>query len=68
MRKNNELPIDVTYDYPWNVYVENEHDPMDGIWTQVFAPDADTARHEANAHYGEPYAVRDVRRWIGAVA
>ena len=68
MAENNESPTNTPYDYPWDVYLENEHDPMDGLWTTVYAPDAEVARREANAHYGAPYAVRDVLRRTGAAA
>ena len=61
------MSINVTYDTPY-VYLENEHDPMDGLWTVIVAPDAEAARREANAHYGAPYAVKFVCRRTGAVA
>ena len=68
MNENNELPIDIPYDSPWDVYLENAHDPMDGLWTVIYAPDAEVARREANAHYGEPYVALDVRQRTGAAA
>ena len=56
------------YDYPWDVYLENEHDPTDGLWTTIYAPDADTARRKANQFYGHLYVVKYVRRRTGAAA
>ena len=66
--RNNELPTDTPYDLPWEVYLENEHDPMDGLWTTIYAPDAEAARRKANQFYGRPYAVKSVRRRTGAAA
>ena len=65
MNENNESPTNSPYDTPWDVYLENEHDPRDGLWTTIYAPDADTARLEANAHYGEPYVALDMRQRTG---
>ena len=64
----------IPYDTPWNVYLENEHDPMDGFWIRVCATDVDTAR-EAALHFRDRilnechlYAVKYVRRRTGAAA
>ena len=41
---------------------------MDGAWTVIYAPDADTARRKANQFYGHPNVVKYVRRRTGAAA